>query len=290
MATPMYFNGRFTTTDERVVSVEDRGFQYGDGVYEVLKFLDRSIILGSEHLDRFDRSLHSVGIPNPLKRNEWLSVMAELIEQSGTHQGTLYLQVTRGEAVRSHLFPEDISPTRFAYARHATFPDWEKCLSGVDAITAPDQRWGRCDVKSVSLLGSVLARQEAHRRGAAEAVLIRDDAVTEGAHSNVFFVLDQALITHPADCRILAGTVRREVLRIAQRLGIAVEERPLRLEELKFVDEAFLSSTTLGVMPIRNLDGRRIPENAVSLSLAEAFSAFERALAAGSAGSLKQEK
>lgn len=279
MHVPLYFNGRYTTTAERVLGVEDRGFQFGDGIYEVVKFQNKRPLFASEHLERMSRGLTALEIPVPLERNAWLEVFGELIERSGESDGTLYLQVTRGETARTTLYPADHPTTVVAYARGMAFPSREAKVAGISAVTVPDLRWSRCDIKSVNLLGSVLARQEARRNGAAEALLLRENVYTEGAHSNVFFLLDGVIVTHPANERILRGTVRTQVLRIARETGLKVAERPLLREELDLVSEAFITSTSQGVMPLRTLDGLSLGSNATSLKLGDLYAELEQRLA-----------
>ncbi len=275
MHAPLYCNGRYTTTDKPVIGVEDRGFQFGDGIYEVVKFIGKQPLLVTEHLERLAAGLAALEIRPPLDRTEWIEIFHELIERSGASDGTLYLQVTRGETSRSTLYPEDLPGTVVAYARGLQFPSREARVSGVTTVTAPDLRWSRCDIKSVNLLGSVLARQDARRRGASEALLVRDGVFTEGAHSNVFFLLDGNLTTHPTDERILHGTVRAQVVRIAREAGMNVAERPVSRTEAEIASEAFITSTTQGVMPLRAIDGQPLPGNAVSLKLGDLYAEFE---------------
>lgn len=275
MHAPLYCNGRYSTTGEPVIGVEDRGFQFGDGIYEVVKFICKQPLLVTEHLERLATGLAALEIRPPLDRTEWIEIFNELIERSGESNGTLYVQVTRGETSRSTLYPADLPATVVAYARGLQFPSREARVSGVTAVTAPDLRWSRCDIKSVNLLGSVLARQDARRRGAAEALLVRDGVFTEGAHSNVFFLLDGNLTTHPTDERILHGTVRAQVVRIAREAGMNVAERPVSRTEAEIASEAFITSTTQGVMPLRAVDGQLLPGNAVSLKLGDLYAEFE---------------
>lgn len=282
MHAPLYFNGRYTTTAERVLGVEDRGFQFGDGVYEVLKFIRKRPLLAAEHLERLAAGLAALEIRAPLSDAEWKDVFQELIERSSETSGTIYLQVTRGDTPRSTLYPTDLPATVVAYARGMQFPQREARVAGVPAVTVPDLRWSRCDIKSVNLLGSVMARQEARRRDATEALLVRDGFFTEGAHSNVFFVLDGTIVTHPADQGILHGTARAQIVRIAKEAGMKVAERPVSHHELELGREAFITSTTQGVMPLRTIDGHSMSGNAVSLKLGDLYTEFEDQLASQS--------
>ena len=279
MHSPLYFNGRYTTTAERVIGAEDRGFQFGDGIYEVIKFMRKRPLLAAEHLQRLAAGLSALDIHPPLSSGEWMGVFQELIERSGESDGTLYLQVTRGETPRSTLYPMDLPATVVAYARGMQFPQRDARVAGIAAITVPDLRWSRCDIKSVNLLGNVLARQEARRRGATEALLVRNGFFTEGAHSSVFFVLDGMVVTHPSNDGILHGTVRDQVLRIAREAGVNISERPVSRDELEFTREAFITSTTQGVMPLRTIDDHAVPGNGISLKLGDLYVEFENQLA-----------
>lgn len=275
MSAPLFFNGRYTTTDERVLGVEDRGFQYGDGVYEVVKYRDGRLLLVAEHLERLAYGLGELGIPPPLDDRQWRTVFEELVRLSEAPDGTVYLQVTRGEVPRTNHPPLEASPTVVAYARPLTFAGPEQRRRGVATIIVPDLRWLRCDIKSVNLLGNVMARQACRRHGADEALLIRDGVVREGAHSNLFAVLDGAVVTHPADHSILGGTVRGQVMKLAAAAGFAVVEQALGVSDLDRAQELFLTSTTLGVMPIRWVDGREHPPGPVAWRLGELLEEFE---------------
>lgn len=271
MSAPLYFNGRYTTTDERVLGVEDRGFQFGDGVYEVVKFEDGKLHLTGPHLKRLRRGLDALGIAPPFGDAAWLEIFRELQGRCPEENGTIYLQVSRGEASRSCSPPFKCEPTVLAYARPATFPGTEDRLRGVKAVTVPDLRWSRCDIKSVNLLGNVMARQACREAGADEALLVRDGTVREGAHANLFVLLDGLLVTHPADHQILWGTVREQVLELAYAADIAVEERPVSVGELATAEEVFITSTSLGVMPVTEVDGRSLTAGAVTMQLSELF-------------------
>lgn len=252
----LYFNGRFTNTDERVLGVEDRGFQFGDGIYEVMKFLQKTPIFASDHYHRMVKGLAELEIPNPWTEQEWIDVLMDLLERTEFQDGILYVQVTRGEAERVHFYPENIKPTALIYSRRFNFPDASRKERGIKIITTPENRWKLCRVKSVNLLGNVIAKKKAQRAGADEAVFIDGGVVREGASSTLFVVREGRLITHPPDPCILPGTIRDRVISIALAEKIRVDERPLRDYELLNLDEAFITSTTQGVMPIAEIDGR----------------------------------
>ncbi len=259
MADVLWINGRFTTTDEPVIRVEDRGFQFGDAVYEVFKFLGRGPIFLSEHYRRMERGLAEIEIANPWSGlDDFAAMAAALLERTSFDDGIVYVQVSRGVAERSHFYAEDLVPTAIAYSRRFRFPDAASKEVGIRVITTPDLRWKRCDVKSVNLVANALAKKKAQRAGAVEAVLIDDGMVREGASSNFFVVRRGVVITHLLDPHILPGVVRDRTISLALEAKIGVDERPLREAELFDVDEAFITSTTNGVMPVTAIDGRPV--------------------------------
>ena len=285
MADVLYFNGRFTTTDERVLGVEDRGFQFGDAVYEVFKFLGRRPVLLDDHYRRMESGLRAVEIRSPWTEESFASVMREVLERTAFQDGIVYIQVTRGEAERSHFWPDSVAPTTLAYSRKFTFPDAARKDRGIRVVTTADHRWHFCNVKSVNLLANAMAKKQAQRASADEAILLANGFVTEGASSSFFAVKNGALITHPVDERILPGVVRDRVIGLALAAKIRVDERPLREAELFDLDEAFITSTTQGVMPVAEIDGRVIRNSRrgeVTARLQSAFDELERA-SAGSA-------
>lgn len=254
----LYVNGRFTTTAERVIGVEDRGFQFGDAVYEVVKFLRKRPILLADHFGRLERGLHELEIRRPWDESSFAATVRELLDRTAFDDGIVYVQVTRGEAKRAHFWPEDIEPTAIAYSRRFRFPDAAKKERGIVVITAKDLRWRACNVKSVNILGNAIAKKRAQRAGADEALLLDDGIVREGASSNFFAIRDGRIITHPLDEHILPGVVRARVIGLALAAKIHVDERPLREAELFDLEEAFMTSTSQGVMPISEIDGRVI--------------------------------
>ncbi len=258
MADVLYFNGRFTTTDERVLGVEDRGFQFGDAVYEVFKFLSRRPIFLPEHYRRMERGLREIEIPSPWSETEFAAVTRELLDRSAFADGIVYVQVSRGEAQRLHFYPEGMKPTVVAYSRRFNFPDAAAKERGIAVITTDDLRWKQCHVKSTNLLANALAKKKAQRAGAVEAIFISEGIVREGGSSSFFAVRDGRVITHPLDEHILPGVVRDQVIGLALAAKIRVDERPLREDELFDLDEAFITSTTMGVMPVTEIDGRII--------------------------------
>jgi D-alanine transaminase len=280
MPDTLFFNGRFTTTDERVISVEDRGFQFADSVYEVFKFLRRRPLFLGDHFLRLQRGLAEIEVPNPWNEEaEFAATMAELLTRTSFEEGIVYIQVTRGEAARAHFYPSGMTPTALAYSRRFTFPDAGRKELGIRLVTARDLRWKSCNIKSTNLLANVIAKTAARRAGADEALLVDEGEVREGASSSFFGVRQGKVITSPADPSILPGTVRDSVISLALGLRIRVDERPLREDELLTLDEAFITSTTQGVMPVSEIDGRLLGNSRrgeTTAVLQEAFDQLER--------------
>ena len=279
MPDTLYFNGRFTTTDERVLGVEDRGFQFGDAVYEVFKFLGKRPLFLLEHFKRMEQGLREIEIANPWTPDSFRQTMSELLERTAFDHGIVYIQVSRGEAERAHFWPENVAPTAVAYSRRFTFPDAAKKERGIRVVTIPDRRAHFCHVKSVNLLGNAMAKKAAQRAKCDEAILMDPDGfVREGASSSFFVVRNGSLITHPLDEHILPGVVRDRVIGLALGAKIRVDERPLREAELFDLDEAFITSTTQGVMPVTEIDGRVIRNGRrgdVTSQLQQAFDQLE---------------
>jgi D-alanine transaminase len=280
MADALWFNGRLTTTAERLIGVEDRGFQFGDAVYEVYKFVGRRPIFLLDHFRRLERSLRELEIRNPWTEESFAAMNRELIDGTAFDEGIVYVQVTRGEGERAHFWQDNLEPTALAYTRAFKFPDPTKKDRGVRIITTRDLRWHACHVKSVNLLGNALAKKKAQRAQADEAVLIADGFVREGASTSFFAVKGRQIITHPLDEHILPGVVRDRVIGLALQARIRVDERPLREVELFELDEAFLTSTTQGVMPVTEIDGRVIGNSRRGEVTAELQRAFDQLEAA----------
>ncbi len=255
----LYLNGRFTPLSEGRIGVEDRGFQLGDGVYEVIKVMNGRLIWLEDHLERLLRSLEAVRLLGALEGHAPEQVLPDLVRRSGVTDGIVYVQVTRGPAPREFVFPDPPHPTVLAYVRTKRAPGVSEILAGAILHPVEDQRWARCDIKSTNLLASVLAKEAAREAGAHEALFLSPEGVVrEGGSSNVFAVLGGTIRTHPLDNRILAGITRKHVLEIARRLGYLVEERPFTLEEVSAVPngsaanigcEVFTSSTTRDIQP-----------------------------------------
>jgi D-alanine transaminase len=252
----LYINGRFSTTAERVIGVEDRGFQFGDAVYEVFKFIGKRPVFLAEHFRRMERGLREIEIRSPWDEVSFVATIRELIARTAFDDGIVYIQITRGEAERAHFYRDDLQPTVVAYSRAFTFPDAARKERGIRLITTADLRWKHCDVKSVNLLANALAKKKAQRAGADEALLIDDGVVREGASASFFAVFDGVVITHPLDEHILPGVVRDRVIALARAAQIRIDERPLLASELPDLDEGFVTNTTMGVMAVAAIDGR----------------------------------
>jgi D-alanine transaminase len=251
-------HGQVLPLAEVKISALDRGFLFGDAVYEVLRVYRGRPWLADEHFERLAHSLNAiriVGIDLPRLRRR----MADTITAGGFREATVYIQVTRGAAPRGHAFPADTPPLELLYVQEFPDPYAEARRSGARVILHPDLRWGRCDIKSTNLLANVLAMQAARDAGAVEALLyLPDGGLTEGTHTSLFGVKDGVLLTAPNGPHILPGVTRRLLFRLASDLGVPVQERMLRREELPQVAELFLSGTTSEVLPVVRVDGQPV--------------------------------
>ncbi len=260
----VYFNGAFMPIEEAKVPVLDRGFIFGDGVYEVIPVYSRRAFRMAEHLKRLQHSLDGIKLRNPHSESEWTSILNELIQrnaQEGRNQDQyLYLHITRGVAKRDHAFPNPpVPPTVFVLSNPLTTPPAELLQSGVACITVADNRWLRCDIKAIALLPNVLLRQAAVEAGCAEAILIRDDAfLTEGAASNIFVVKNGTLLAPPKDNLMLPGITYDVILELAAANGIPYQVRRVTKAEVFSADELLLTSSTKEVLAITTLDGQPV--------------------------------
>jgi D-alanine transaminase len=255
----VYLNGEYIPHAEARISVDDRGFLFADGVYEVVRVYEGRPFLMTEHLERMAHGLRELRIAFDDVASLG-DIAARLLDENDIRgDATIYFQITRGAAPRKHAFPADgTPPTVYVAAKpFAQHPD-AFFHDGVAAITVPDNRWARCDIKSVSLLPNVLANQMAKEAGAFEALFVRDGVLLEGSHSNLFGVVDGTLVTYPRCNYILPGITRDLVLRIAGELGIPTREAPIFVDRFARIDELFLSGTTTEVMPIVRVDGKAV--------------------------------
>ena len=260
-----YVNGRYTSHMCAGVHIEDRGFQFADGVYEVISIYNGQFIDIELHLDRLDRSLFELEIPWPTTRRVFNVILREVVQRNRVKNGSVYLQVTRGSSDRDFAYPENLSPSLIVYARKKLRDTVETASIGHKVISKPDIRWKRCDIKTVSLLPAVMAKQAAVREGAIEAWLINEQGmVTEGTSSNAWIVtLDNELITRPIDNSILSGVTRLTVLNLAQKLGLNLIERTFSLDEAKEAKEAFCTSSTALIKPIVEIDREKVGDGRV---------------------------
>jgi D-alanine transaminase len=268
-----YVNGQYLPRLDAAVSIEDRGYQFADGVYEVIWLKNGTLIDEAAHFKRLKRSLKELSIAMPTTERALSIITHELIRRNHAKQGDymLYIQITRGTARRNHLFPKATRPSLVMTLTRFTPPTEAEINKGVKIITHPDIRWGRRDVKSIALLPNILARQKAGEAGAREAMLVNGDTVTEGSTANIFIVKRGVLITHPADNQILNGVTRLAILALAAKLQIKIEERAFTTKEVAAADEIFISSTTAGVLPVSQLDAKKITVGKIALKLYAAY-------------------
>jgi D-alanine transaminase len=251
----VYLNGDYMPLDQARVSVLDRGFLFGDGVYEVIPAYGGHLLRIDEHLDRLQNSLDAIHLVNPLSRAEWLDILHVLLDENEGEDQSVYLQLSRGVAPqRDHSYPADTRPTVFVMVNPLKAVDRDVLRQGVAAITLDDIRWRACNIKATALLANTMLRQQATEAGAAEAILIRDGFATEGAASNIFIVLDNVLLTPPTGPLLLPGITRDLVLELARQQGIACEERPVSEAELRAAREIWLTSSTKEILPVIRLD------------------------------------
>jgi D-alanine transaminase len=252
----VYLNGRFLPLEDAKISVLDRGFIYGDGVYELIPVYHRQPYRLRQHLARLQRSLDGIRMVNPHTDTEWESIIRELVARTPFDDQGLYLQVTRGVAKRDHSFPLDVVPTVFMMSNPLSLPTAEQVERGVAVVTAIDERWLHCDLKTISLLGNVLARQRATDAGAAETVLFRNGFLTEASASNVLIVRDGVILAPPKDHQILPGITYDAAFELARGGGLALEVRPIPRDEALAAEEMWLSSSTKEVLAVTSVDGK----------------------------------
>ncbi len=255
----VYLNGEYMKEDEAKISIFDRGFVFGDGVYEVVPVV-RGVVLDKEpFLQRFNRSLSELELGWPMSQDKFLEMIGELIKRNDLSEGGVYMQVTRGVAPRDFGYPKDIPATVMAFTFSKEIINSEKAKQGVKVVTVPDIRWKRRDIKSIALLGQCMAKEQASKQGAYEGWMVEDGFVTEGTASSAYIVKDGKIITRPLSNSILPGIRRKILLELAEKNDdIELEQRPFTVEEALDADEAFLSSATTFVLPIIEIDGKTI--------------------------------
>jgi D-alanine transaminase len=258
MSRIVFVNGQYLPEAEGKISIFDRGFLFADGVYEVTPVVNGRLVDYDAHIERLDRSLGELKMAWPCSKAELRAMHEELVKRNALQEGIIYMQVTRGIADRMFNFPKEITSSLVAFPQVMTLVDNNNARTGVKVVTTPDIRWLRRDIKSVMLLAPVLGKQEAYEKGANEAWMVEDGFVTEGTSSNAYIVVGNTVITRPLSNRILAGCTRRALMRLSKEHGIAIEERLFTPEEAYAADEAFLTSASQFVMPIVEIDGKRI--------------------------------
>lgn len=253
-----FVNDAFMPLAEARVSIEDRGFQFGDGIYELLRVYAGAPFHLSDHLGRLEQSAQAIGIPLPYRRDRWEAVIAEAVARSGFPDAKVYIQVTRGVAPRDHVPSGSLTPTVVVTVRAMAPLAPELYKTGAEVVTVADTRWARCNLKVIGLLANVLAKQEAWERGAVEALFVRDGLVLEGSTSNVVTVQNRCLVTPPEGPLLLSGVTRKVVLGLAQDAGVSVTEQAVTEADLDASDEVFLTGTTIEVLPVARVNGRAI--------------------------------
>lgn len=264
-------NSELLSREQALIDIEDRGYQFGDGVYEVVRIYNSHFFELEAHLERLERSAHEIKIKLPFTISELKQRIEKLKKSNNVHSGHLYLQITRGVSPRNHAFPEKAEPVLVAYTK-----EYSKEPSRIPgrAMFTDDIRWLRCDIKSLNLLGNVMAKDDATVKGYDEAIFHRGEIVTEGSSTNVFIIKNRILYTHPANHLILDGITRRKILSVAASLDIQVKEESFTKQQLLEADEVFISSTTQEVRPIIEVDGQPIgngKEGDVTASLQAEF-------------------
>ncbi len=258
MARTVYVNGEYVPESEGKVSIFDRGFLFADGVYEVTAVVNGTLVDYDPHMERLERSLRELRMGWPCTKDELKTMHLEMVRRNGLKEGIIYMQVTRGAADRAFTFPKDAKPTLIAFTQAMSLVENPNAVTGVKVVTTPDIRWARRDIKTVMLLAPVLGKQEAYEKGAAEGWMVEDGFVTEGTSSNAYIVKDGKVITRGLSNSILAGCTRRSLFRLAKEQGVEIVERSFTPEEAYGADEAFLTSASQFVMPIVEIDGKRI--------------------------------
>jgi len=273
----VYLNGEMTPLSEAKIPVLDRGFIFGDGIYEVIPVYQRKMFRADQHLARLFRSLTSIGITNPHSKDEWLSLIAKVMDAHEADDQMVYLQVTRGVAKRAHAFPKDVTPTVFIMTNPIVLPTAAARENGVACVSMEDKRWLRCEIKSISLLGNVLAAQNAAEEGAAESIQFRDGFLTEASASNVWIVKDGVLMGPPKDNLILEGIRYGLIEELCADNQIKLLARRITREEVFAADEVMLSSATKEVLAVVKLDDVTIGNGKPGAVYHQLYAAYQKA-------------
>jgi D-alanine transaminase len=276
----VYLNGAMTPLSEAKIPVLDRGFIFGDGVYEVIPIYGRKLFRAEQHMARLFRSLASIQIPNPHAKEQWMALIQAVINAHPADDQMVYMQVTRGVARRAHAFPKEVTPTVFIMTNPIVLPSAAVREKGVACVSMEDKRWLRCEIKSVSLLGNVLAAQHAAENEAVEAIQFRDGLLTEASASNVWVVKDGQLMGPPKDNLILEGIRYGLIEELCAAGGIALQARRITRAEVFGADEVLLSSATKEVLPVVSIDGQAIGNGKPGAIYHQLYAAYQAAKAA----------
>ena len=254
----VFLNGEFIDKDSAKISIFDRGFIFGDGIYEVVPVINSIIVEKDGFWDRFQRSLNEISLNLPYRNDEFESILNNLIEINSLKEGGLYIQITRGVAPRDFSFVKGVKPTIMAFAFSDSVLEHPAAKSGITIISTPDIRWKRRDIKSISLLGQCYAKNQATIAGADECFMVEDGYVTEAGNSSAFIIKDGALITKPLSNEILPGIRRNRLLNLAKQIGLQIQERKFSMDEVYNADECFISAATIILLPVIKADGKAI--------------------------------
>ncbi|HET6607612.1 MAG TPA: D-amino-acid transaminase [Rhodopila sp.] len=258
MSRIVYVNGAYVPEEQATISIFDRGFIFGDGVYEATSVLDGNLVDVGAHLARLERSCSEINLSLPWSRANLIEIHRELIHRNNLQEGSIYLEVTRGAADRDFVFPKQAEPTLVMFTQARRYVDAPAAKTGIKVVSAPDLRWARRDIKSVNLMASVLAKQVAAEKGAQEVWFVQDGAITEGGSSTAWIVKDRTLISRPLSEKVLPGVTRASVLAFTTESGFGFDQRTFTLLEALAADEAFITSATNFVMPVVEIDGQPI--------------------------------
>lgn len=258
MSRVVYVNGSYVPEEQGKISIFDRGFLFADGIYEVTAVVKGRLVDYDAHMERLERSLREIRLDWPCSKEELKAMHLDMVKRNSLDEGWIYMQITRGAADRDFKFPKGVKPTLIAFTQAKKLVDNPDAVRGVSVITVPDIRWARRDIKSVMLLAPVLGKQAAYEAGAFEAWMVEDGKVTEGTSSNAYIVKDGKVITRGLSNNILAGCTRRALFRLAKEKGVTLEERAFTPDEAYAADEAFLTSASNFVMPIVEIDNKRV--------------------------------
>ena len=258
MSRVVYVNGSYVPEEQGKISIFDRGFLFADGIYEVTAVVKGRLVDYDAHMERLERSLREIRLDWPCSKEELKAMHLDMVKRNNLDEGWIYMQITRGSADRDFKFPKGVKPTLIAFTQAKKLVDNPDAVRGVSVITVPDIRWARRDIKSVMLLAPVLGKQAAYEAGAFEAWMVEDGKITEGTSSNAYIVKDGKVITRGLSNNILAGCTRRALFRLAKEKGVTLEERAFTPDEAYAADEAFLTSASNFVMPIVEIDNKRV--------------------------------